>query len=109
MYGFPLTIYLLSGWLGSRIPQLDILSHNAGHLWHTLFGLKDDPHFDVFHLISFVPIFVARHTRGGRLHRQLGFVGRIGHPRNQKCRRSTGGRPSRGAWRRTIHALHVDY
>jgi len=57
MYGFPLTIYLLSGWLGSLFPQLDILSHNAGHLWHTLFGLKGDPHFDVFHIISYALIF----------------------------------------------------
>ncbi len=52
MYGFPLTIYLLSGWLGTRFPGLDPLSHNAGHLWHTLFGLKGDPHFDAFHIAS---------------------------------------------------------
>lgn len=57
MYGFPLTLYLLSGWLGSRFPQLDIFSHNAGHLWHTLFGLEGDPHFDVFHIASNVLIF----------------------------------------------------
>jgi protein-S-isoprenylcysteine O-methyltransferase Ste14 len=57
MYGFPITIYLLSGWLGSRFPQLDILSHNAGHLWHTLFGLEGDPHFDLFHITSYVLIF----------------------------------------------------
>ena len=57
MYGFPLTLYLLSGWLGSRIPQLDIFSHNAGHLWHTLLGLKGDPHFDVFHILSNILIF----------------------------------------------------
>ena len=57
MYGFPLTLYLLSGWLGSRSPQLDIFSHNAGHLWHTLFGLKGDPHFDAFHILSNVLIF----------------------------------------------------
>ena len=56
MYGFPLTIYLLSGWLGQYFPQLDIFSHNAGHLWHTLFGLKGDAHFDVFHLISYALI-----------------------------------------------------
>ncbi len=29
MYGFPLTIYLLSGWLGRRYPQLDLFSHDA--------------------------------------------------------------------------------
>jgi protein-S-isoprenylcysteine O-methyltransferase Ste14 len=53
MYGFPLTIYLFSGWLGSRAPGVDLLSHDAGHLWHTLFGTRGDPHFDVFHLGSY--------------------------------------------------------
>ena len=57
MYGFPLTVYLLSGWLGSRYPVLNLYSHNNGHLWHTLFGLKGDPHFDVFHILSSVFIF----------------------------------------------------
>ena len=32
MYGFPLTIYLLSGWLQSRYPDVNWLSHDAGHL-----------------------------------------------------------------------------
>lgn len=54
MYGVPLTIYFLSGWLQSRYPRLDPFTHNAGHLWHTIFGLKGDAHFDVFHLSSFV-------------------------------------------------------
>ncbi len=57
MYGFPLTIYLLSGWLGSRYPGLDLLSHDAGHLWNTLLGWKGDPHFNPLHLLSDVFIF----------------------------------------------------
>ena len=54
MYGFPLTIYLLSGWLQTRYPGLDILSHNAGHLWSTLLGEKGNPHFGVLHIASYI-------------------------------------------------------
>ena len=54
MYGFPLTIYLLSGWLQSRYPNVDWLSHDAGHLLEMLFGWKANPHFGPFHLLSFV-------------------------------------------------------
>ena len=54
MYGFPLTVYLLSGWLQTRYPGLDILSHDAGHLWSTLLGEKGDPHFGVLHIASYV-------------------------------------------------------
>jgi protein-S-isoprenylcysteine O-methyltransferase Ste14 len=57
MYGFPLTIYLLSGWLGKHYPAVNFYSHDAGHLWHTLLGLKGDPHFDPVHLSSMVFIF----------------------------------------------------
>jgi protein-S-isoprenylcysteine O-methyltransferase Ste14 len=52
MYGFPLTIYLLSGWLQSRAPGLDLLSHDAGHLWSTIFGLEGNPHFGWLHVVS---------------------------------------------------------
>jgi protein-S-isoprenylcysteine O-methyltransferase Ste14 len=57
MYGFPLTIYLLSGWLGSRYPALDPFSHEAGHLWSTLLGLQGNPHFGALHLLSNLLIF----------------------------------------------------
>ena len=57
MYGFPLTIYLLSGWLVGRYPEIDFLSHDAGHLWQTLFGLRGDPHFNQLHILSDVFIF----------------------------------------------------
>jgi methanethiol S-methyltransferase len=52
MYGFPLTIYLLSGWLQRRFPGLDLLSHDAGHLWETLLGWHGDPHLNPLHLLS---------------------------------------------------------
>ena len=54
MYGFPLTIYLMSGWLQTKFPSLDLLSHNTGHLWSTLLGEKGDPHFGVLHIASYV-------------------------------------------------------
>ncbi|HBA40580.1 MAG TPA: isoprenylcysteine carboxyl methyltransferase [Deltaproteobacteria bacterium] len=57
MYGFPLTIYLFSGWLANRYPGLDFLSHNAGHLWQTLFGWEGDPHLNPIHILSDVVIF----------------------------------------------------
>ena len=57
MYGFPLTIYLLSGWLQSRYPGLDAMSHDAGHLWSTIFGLHGNPHFGVLHIASDILIF----------------------------------------------------
>ncbi len=56
MYGFPLTIYLLSGWLQRRYPGLDLLSHDTGHLWQTLLGWKGDPHTSPLHLLSGVLI-----------------------------------------------------
>lgn len=56
MYGFPLTIYLLSGWLQSRYPGVDWLSHDAGHLLEMLFGWQANPHFGPFHFLSFVLI-----------------------------------------------------
>ena len=57
MYGFPLTIYFFSGWLTARYPGVDFLSHDGGHLLHTLFGLKSNPHWDIFHLLSNLFIF----------------------------------------------------
>lgn len=52
MYGFPLTIYFLAGWLQSRYPNVDWLSHDAGHLLETLLGWKANPHFGPFHVLS---------------------------------------------------------
>ena len=57
MYGFPLTIYLISGWVLKRYPNLDLFSHDAGHLWNTLLGWDINPHFDPLHILSNVLIF----------------------------------------------------
>jgi len=54
MYGYPLTIFLLSGWLSSKFPGVDFLSHDAGHLLEVMFGWKANPHFGPFHFLSFV-------------------------------------------------------
>lgn len=54
MYGFPVTLYLLAGWLGSRYPGIDALSHEAGHLWPILLGWPFDPHWSPFHIASFI-------------------------------------------------------
>jgi len=52
MYGFPLTIYVLSGWLTSRFPGVDFLAHDSGHLLEVMFGWNTNPHFGPFHLLS---------------------------------------------------------
>ena len=91
MYGFPLTIYLLSGWLQTRFPGLDLLSHDTGHLWSTLLGEKGDPHFGVLHILSYVLLgsgFYLLSTAWNRLyHAQrshslatAGPYARIRHP-----------------------------
>jgi hypothetical protein len=52
MYGFPLTIYLLSGWLARQFPGVDFLGHDSGHLLEVMFGWRSNPHFGPFHLLS---------------------------------------------------------
>ncbi len=54
MYGFPLTIYLLSGWLQSHYPGVDWFAHDSGHLLEMLFGWRANPHFGPFHILSMV-------------------------------------------------------
>lgn len=91
MYGFPLSIYLFSGWLATKYPGVDFLTHDSGHLIHTLLGLKGDPHFDVFHILSNVFIFAgflmlsnAWHAlwKAQRSHRlaQTGIYAYMRHP-----------------------------
>ena len=91
MYGVPLTIYLLWGWLAGRFTGLDLLTHDAGHLWQTLLGWKGDPHLNPIHLLSSVLIgggFILLARSWAVLHaaqRQRGLAttgpyARIRHP-----------------------------
>ncbi|MEK7601398.1 MAG: isoprenylcysteine carboxylmethyltransferase family protein [Patescibacteria group bacterium] len=54
MYGFPLTIYLFSGWLTKWVPGLDPFTHNSGHILEDLLGWGGDPHFGPFHILSYI-------------------------------------------------------
>ena len=58
MYGYPLSVYLLSGPLGTWFPGVD-LTHNAGHLWADLIGWKGDPHLSPFHVASYGAIIAG--------------------------------------------------
>src|SRR3546814_13024422 len=57
MYGFPLTVYLLTGAPGSRFESLN-LTHEGGHLWSELIGWQGDPLMSPFHLAIYP--FLAR-------------------------------------------------
>ncbi|WP_430427747.1 methyltransferase family protein [Parasphingorhabdus sp.] len=56
MYGFPLTIYFLAGWLQSNYPNIDWLAHDSGHLLEMMFGWEANPHLGPFHILSFILI-----------------------------------------------------
>lgn len=40
MYGIPLTVYFLTGWLGSKYPVFDPFSHASGHLFLVFIGMS---------------------------------------------------------------------
>jgi protein-S-isoprenylcysteine O-methyltransferase Ste14 len=52
MYGFPLTVYMLSGWLVNRYPEVDWFSHNSSHLLQTLLGWRGNAHLGPLHFLS---------------------------------------------------------
>lgn len=52
MYGFPLTVYLLSAWLTQQAPGVDWFAHDSGHLPEMLFGWRAHPHIGPFHLFG---------------------------------------------------------
>jgi protein-S-isoprenylcysteine O-methyltransferase Ste14 len=59
MYGFPLSIYLLSGWLASHYPEIDPFAHDTGHFWHIVLGIPGPAHSDPLHIFSEVLVFAG--------------------------------------------------
>ena len=91
MYGFPLTIYLLSSWMGKSYPVLNPFSHSHGHLWLVLLGLADSRMaMTVLHLVTNIMIFyglyvmqrgwVLIHASKGKHLVTEGVYARVRHP-----------------------------
>lgn len=59
MYGFPLSIYLLSGWLARHYPEIDPFAHDTGHFWHILLRRPGPAHSDPLHIFSEVLVLVG--------------------------------------------------
>jgi protein-S-isoprenylcysteine O-methyltransferase Ste14 len=76
MYGFPLTIYILTSILGSRYPALNPFSHASGHLWVTLLG-GGAAMLTAIHIVSNVLMFgglVMIACGWSRIHRAQGAL-----------------------------------
>ena len=88
MYGFPLTIYILTSILGSRYPVLNPFSHTNGQLLFVFLG-GGAIAFGLIHLVSILLMIVGViimgigwkkiHTASGNLVTD-GIYGRVRHP-----------------------------
>ena len=59
MYVFPLTIYLLSGWPGTRFLHVESLSHEFGRVLEMMFDWRANPPLGLFQIASTVLILVG--------------------------------------------------
>src|SRR5665811_1195557 len=58
MYGVPLTIYFLTGWLETKYPVLDPFSHSSGHLVLVFLGISHSIWaMSILHIITNAIIF----------------------------------------------------
>lgn len=91
MYGFPLTVYLLSGWLSSKFPGMNLYTHDMGHLFSTLIGWQGDPHFSPPHILSYILIgggFIILSSAWDKLYKAqkqhtlatTGWYAKVRHP-----------------------------
>lgn len=91
MFGFPLTIYLLTGVMGKAYPNIDPFSHSGGHLILVLLG-KSESHtaLNNLHLVSnsailigslivFIGWILIHRSRGDVLIKR-GLYGIVRHP-----------------------------
>lgn len=88
MYGFPLTIYILTSLLGSRYPVIDPFTHINGHLWVTLAGGSTSV-WVVVMVVSNIAMFGGLIVMGAawkQIHKAngglvtSGLYGRVRHP-----------------------------
>lgn len=90
MYGYPLTIFFLSGWLQSNWPNIDWFAHDSGHLPEMLLGWRVNPHFGPFHILSFFLIgggfwlisVAWHHLWVAQRHQRLAVTGPYAHVRH---------------------------
>ncbi len=91
MYGFPLTIYFLSGWLAKKYPGVNFLAHENGHLLNAILGFDGNANFGPLHIASNILIvlgFVLLSSAWAVLHKaqqtrtlaSSGWYARCCHP-----------------------------
>jgi protein-S-isoprenylcysteine O-methyltransferase Ste14 len=91
MYVFPLTIYLLSGWPGTRFLHVESLSHEFGQVLEMMFDWRANPPLGLFQIASTVLIlggflllasawFVLHKAQQRRELARTGVYAHIRHP-----------------------------
>jgi methanethiol S-methyltransferase len=91
MFGFPLTIYLLSGWGGPNFLRVEAMFHGVVRILEMMFDWRANPPFGIFQIASTVLIlggFVLMASAWSSLHKahqrrelaRTGVYARVRHP-----------------------------